>query len=402
MAEAGAAIVVADAELTPERLAAEAGALLADPARLERDGGGLARRWPGPTRPSGSPTEVLAAAGTRDACDGAMSDWTGRELHFIAIGGAGMSGARAGLRTGSAPRVTGSDRAESSYHASGCATPASSRRRPRRGRGARRAPRWSSRPRSARTTRSWPAPASAASGCIHRGELLAELCAERRLIAVAGTHGKTTTAGMLAHGLRETGADPAFLLGGELPGRRARRRGGQRRLGGGRVDRRRGRRERRAASSSFGPRSRSSPTSSSTTTRAGARAPSCSTPSASFAEPGRRGWRPATGVRPRRARASGRTALASTPSAPARRSRSRSRAATTCSTRAPRSRRSSSPGSTSSRSPRRRSPSFPGMRRRLELKGPRRRRRRLRRLRPPSDRGARPRSPPCASSARGA
>jgi UDP-N-acetylmuramate--alanine ligase len=53
---------------------------------------------------------------------------------------------------------------------------------------------------------------------IHRGELLAEVCAERRLIAVAGTHGKTTTSGMLAHALRELGADPAFLLGGELPG----------------------------------------------------------------------------------------------------------------------------------------------------------------------------------------
>ena len=54
---------------------------------------------------------------------------------------------------------------------------------------------------------------------IHRGELLAELCARcGRLIAVAGTHGKTTTAGMLAHALRAIGADPAFLLGGELPG----------------------------------------------------------------------------------------------------------------------------------------------------------------------------------------
>jgi UDP-N-acetylmuramate--alanine ligase len=39
----------------------------------------------------------------------------------------------------------------------------------------------------------------------------------KRLIAVAGTHGKTTTAGMLAHTLRAIGADPAFLLGGELP-----------------------------------------------------------------------------------------------------------------------------------------------------------------------------------------
>jgi UDP-N-acetylmuramate--alanine ligase len=53
---------------------------------------------------------------------------------------------------------------------------------------------------------------------IHRGDLLAELCSERRLIAVAGTHGKTTTAAMTVHILREAGADPAFFVGGELPG----------------------------------------------------------------------------------------------------------------------------------------------------------------------------------------
>ena len=53
---------------------------------------------------------------------------------------------------------------------------------------------------------------------IHRGELLAELCARRRLLAVAGTHGKTTTAAMCIWALRATGADPAFFLGGELPG----------------------------------------------------------------------------------------------------------------------------------------------------------------------------------------
>lgn len=52
---------------------------------------------------------------------------------------------------------------------------------------------------------------------VHRGELLAEICARKRLIAVGGTHGKTTTAAMIVHALRETGADPAFLLGGELP-----------------------------------------------------------------------------------------------------------------------------------------------------------------------------------------
>ena len=33
---------------------------------------------------------------------------------------------------------------------------------------------------------------------------------------MAGTHGKTTTAAMVAHVLRATGRDPAFLIGGEL------------------------------------------------------------------------------------------------------------------------------------------------------------------------------------------
>jgi len=53
---------------------------------------------------------------------------------------------------------------------------------------------------------------------LHRGELLAELCERGRLLAVAGTHGKTTTTAMAIHALRETGGDPSFFLGGELPG----------------------------------------------------------------------------------------------------------------------------------------------------------------------------------------
>jgi UDP-N-acetylmuramate--alanine ligase len=53
---------------------------------------------------------------------------------------------------------------------------------------------------------------------LHRGELLAQLCAKKRLIAVAGTHGKTTTTAMLAWALRALGAEPAFFVGGEVPG----------------------------------------------------------------------------------------------------------------------------------------------------------------------------------------
>ncbi len=51
-----------------------------------------------------------------------------------------------------------------------------------------------------------------------RAELLAELTALRRTIAVAGTHGKTTTAAMLVHALRAAGMAPGWLIGGALGG----------------------------------------------------------------------------------------------------------------------------------------------------------------------------------------
>jgi len=50
-----------------------------------------------------------------------------------------------------------------------------------------------------------------------RGELLAELVALRPSIVVAGAHGKTTTAGMIAFCLERLGLEPAFLIGGEIP-----------------------------------------------------------------------------------------------------------------------------------------------------------------------------------------
>jgi UDP-N-acetylmuramate--alanine ligase len=50
-----------------------------------------------------------------------------------------------------------------------------------------------------------------------RAALLAELVALRRSIVVAGAHGKTTTSAMIAFCLDRLGADPAFLIGGEIP-----------------------------------------------------------------------------------------------------------------------------------------------------------------------------------------
>jgi UDP-N-acetylmuramate--alanine ligase len=50
-----------------------------------------------------------------------------------------------------------------------------------------------------------------------RAELLAELVSLRPSIVVTGAHGKTTTTAMLAFALRETGGDPAWIVGGEVP-----------------------------------------------------------------------------------------------------------------------------------------------------------------------------------------
>ena len=58
---------------------------------------------------------------------------------------------------------------------------------------------------------------AAAERSLHRGELLAEIVAGRPSIVVGGTHGKTTTAAMIAFCLQELGRDPAFVLGTEVP-----------------------------------------------------------------------------------------------------------------------------------------------------------------------------------------
>jgi UDP-N-acetylmuramate--alanine ligase len=51
---------------------------------------------------------------------------------------------------------------------------------------------------------------------LHRSAALAAIVATRRTVAVAGTHGKTTTASMLALVLRAAGWEPSFLIGGDV------------------------------------------------------------------------------------------------------------------------------------------------------------------------------------------
>jgi UDP-N-acetylmuramate--alanine ligase len=52
---------------------------------------------------------------------------------------------------------------------------------------------------------------------LRRKEFLRELVAARDSIVVGGTHGKGTTAAMIAYVLHETGRDPAWLIGARVP-----------------------------------------------------------------------------------------------------------------------------------------------------------------------------------------
>ena len=64
-----------------------------------------------------------------------------------------------------------------------------------------------------------------------RGELLAELMRTRRGVAIAGSHGKTTTSSILAAICLEAGLDPSVVIGGSVPAMG----GANARLGGGNL-----------------------------------------------------------------------------------------------------------------------------------------------------------------------
>src|SRR5690606_35219727 len=51
---------------------------------------------------------------------------------------------------------------------------------------------------------------------VRRAEMLGELMRYRHGIAIAGTHGKTTTTSLIASILAESGKDPTFVIGGLL------------------------------------------------------------------------------------------------------------------------------------------------------------------------------------------
>jgi len=111
--------------------------------------------------------------------------------------------------------VTGSDRAESSY----AARLSEAGIHPAVGHDAHHLPNGGEVVVSTAIGEENPELAAARAGALpvlHRGDLLAEVSALQPVVAVSGTHGKTTTASMCAHALIACGRAPAYLIGGEL------------------------------------------------------------------------------------------------------------------------------------------------------------------------------------------
>ena len=143
--------------------------------------------------------------------------WSGRRLHFVGVGGAGMSGyARAAHALGA--EVSGSDGRDGPYlqrlAADGVMRAQIGHRAENVPPGADVELVYSSAVAAENVERR----AARERGLVERprAELLGELTAMRRTIAVAGTHGKTTTASMLAHALRAAGLAPGWLVGAPI------------------------------------------------------------------------------------------------------------------------------------------------------------------------------------------
>jgi UDP-N-acetylmuramate--alanine ligase len=145
--------------------------------------------------------------------------WAGRRLHFVGVGGAGMSGyARAAHALGA--EVSGSDAVGGPYVERLAADGVLQARIGHRAENVPAGEGVELVYSSAVAAENVERVAARERGIPERprSELLAELSAMRRTIAVAGTHGKTTTASMIVHALRAAGMRPGWLVGAPIGG----------------------------------------------------------------------------------------------------------------------------------------------------------------------------------------
>ncbi len=143
-----------------------------------------------------------------------LKSLVGKRVHFIGIGGAGMSGL-ARIALSNSIEVTGSDAKDSSVVNALVAL------------GARIATSHSASNVDGADLVVYSTAISASNpelerarelgiNVLTRAAALSILMSESKSIAVAGTHGKTTTSSMLAVALQACGADPSFAIGGTI------------------------------------------------------------------------------------------------------------------------------------------------------------------------------------------
>lgn len=139
----------------------------------------------------------------------------GMRIHVIGIGGAGMS-AIARVLLGRGFRVSGSDKQSNSQTAALAAEGVTVfvGHAAKHIDGAELVVISSAVPPS---NPEWAAAVARGLPVLKRADLLGALMQGAVGIAVAGSHGKTTTTGMIAHILMECGLDPTVILGGTLP-----------------------------------------------------------------------------------------------------------------------------------------------------------------------------------------
>ena len=137
-----------------------------------------------------------------------------RRVHFVGIGGVGMSGI-AEVLCNLGYSVSGSDRSENTATRRLAALGA----RIDKGHDAKNVENIDVLVASSAISSDNPEVAAARARripVVPRAEMLGELMRFRRGIAVAGTHGKTTTTSLTASVLAEAGLDPTFVIGGQL------------------------------------------------------------------------------------------------------------------------------------------------------------------------------------------
>ena len=144
-----------------------------------------------------------------------MSDRMRRihRIHFVGIGGSGMSGiAEVLVNLGYA--VQGSDLKPNPVTERLDAARRARDDRPSRAKMSATPTSWSSPAPCRRRTRKWRRALARRIPVVPRAEMLGELMRFRYAIAVAGTHGKTTTTSLTSSILAEGGEDPTFVIGG--------------------------------------------------------------------------------------------------------------------------------------------------------------------------------------------